>query len=298
MEGYFLDALLDPARLLVESAATLYKSDKAAALQQLSNPEGNFVYGQHYVYVLDSTGVMIAHGVNPGYVGQDFYAVADPDGKHFVQEILETANREGHGIVEYKWLDPATGTERPKTVFFMKTNGAIICSGVYGANPARDILDLPADEDGEPRDTSPELEKFRKMQPIEAAPELLPDDAVYLVQKAIAFFKLNGKDIALAEFSSRAGRFVTGEQYVFVLDSTGRMLAHGITAEYVGKDFYRTVDSNGKAFIKEIVDTANSVGSGWVEYRWYNPVTRREQLKTVYFEKPDGVIICSGIYAI
>jgi cytochrome c len=49
---------------------------------------------------------------------------------------------------------------------------------------------------------------------------------------------------------------------------------------------------------KEIVDMANNVGSGWVEYKWFNPATRREQLKTVYFEKFENLIFCSGVYEI
>jgi len=41
------------------------------------------------------------------------------------------------------------------------------------------------------------------------------------------------------------------------------MLAHGVNEKFVGKDFIDLKDSDGKAsFIKEIVDIANSKGSG------------------------------------
>jgi signal transduction histidine kinase len=66
--------------------------------------------------------------------------------------------------------------------------------------------------------------------------------------------------------------------------------------KYVGKDFYRITDFDGRSFIKDIVDTANAEGSGWVEYKWLDPVTKTERPKTVYFEMTNGVIICSGIY--
>ena len=53
---------------------------------------------------------------------------------------------------------------------------------------------------------------------------------------------------------------------------------------------------DGNLFIKEIVDTANSKGGGWVEYRWFEAVTRKWLPKTVYFDKFYDVIICSGFY--
>jgi cytochrome c len=80
------------------------------------------------------------------------------------------------------------------------------------------------------------------------------------------------------------------------MDINGTMLAHPVNEKYVGKDFYHVQDVDGKSFIKEIVDSANNRDSGWVEYKWFNPKTKRIQPKTVYFEKADGMIFCSGIY--
>ena len=116
------------------------------------------------------------------------------------------------------------------------------------------------------------------------------------VDNAVLFYKAVGRDIALAEFSSPNGQFNKDQMYVFVLDSTGVMLAHGVNERYAGKDFYRIMDFEGKTFIKEIVDMANAKGSGWVEYKWLNPMTRTQQHKEVYFVKVDDMIICSGVY--
>ncbi len=101
--------------------------------------------------------------------------------------------------------------------------------------------------------------------------ELALDEARGWVDEAIAFFRATGKEIALVEFSNPQGRFVRGEQYVYVLDINGVMLAHPVNEKYVGKDFYRIQDSDGKSFIKEIVDTANARGFGWVEYQMVRP---------------------------
>ena len=118
------------------------------------------------------------------------------------------------------------------------------------------------------------------------------------VANAIAFYKASGKEIALAEFTNPNGPFVKDEMYIFVLDSQGNMVAHGINEKYADKSFLDLKDSMGKNFIREIVDTANTNGSGWVDYQWYNPVTKETKPKSLYFEKIDDLIICSGIYIV
>jgi signal transduction histidine kinase len=121
-------------------------------------------------------------------------------------------------------------------------------------------------------------------------------DAIGMVKKAKDFYKNSGKRIAFAEFTNPNGAFVEDELYVFVLNSKGTMLAHGVNEKFVGEEFIDLRDADGKLSIKEIVDIANSKGSGWVEYKWFEAVTRKWLPKTVYFEKVDDVIICSGIY--
>jgi len=123
-----------------------------------------------------------------------------------------------------------------------------------------------------------------------------PHDAKALVDKAIGFYSRSGKRIALAEFTNRNGPFVQDEMYIFVLNPRGTMLAHGVNEDFVGEDFIDLKDSDGKSFIRELLDTANNEGSGWVEYKWHHPVTKQVLPKTVYFEKVDDLIICSGVY--
>jgi cytochrome c len=116
------------------------------------------------------------------------------------------------------------------------------------------------------------------------------------VERAIAFYEATGKTITLAEFSNPRGPFVVGERYIYVLDIDGTMLAHPINEKYMGQDFYGVQDAEGKSFIKDIVDGANAKGYGWVSYKWFDPVTKIEQNKMVYFEKVDNMIFCSGAY--
>jgi hypothetical protein len=116
------------------------------------------------------------------------------------------------------------------------------------------------------------------------------------VDEAKHFWIIAGKRIALAEFTNPNGMFTEGEMYVFVLNSKGTMLAHGVNERFVGEDFLDLEDAEGKHFIKEIVDKANATGVGWVDYKWYHPKTKQVLPKIVYFEKVGDLIICSGAY--
>ncbi len=127
-------------------------------------------------------------------------------------------------------------------------------------------------------------------------PELILDDAKRIVEDAIKYCKYCGKETALAEFSDPRGKFVNGEQYVFALDHNGLMVAHGGNGNHVGKDFLHVTDLDGRNYIKEIIETAVGQGYGWVEYKRVNPLTGEEQLKAVYFERLNDLIICSGVY--
>ena len=122
------------------------------------------------------------------------------------------------------------------------------------------------------------------------------EEAKQFVKKAIEFYKKAGKAIALAEYTNPKGPYIEGDMYVFVLNLKGTMLAHGVNEKYIGHDFIDVKDSDGRSFIREIVEVGNTKGSGFVDYKWYNPVTKEDLQKHVFFEKVDDVIICSGVY--
>jgi cytochrome c len=122
------------------------------------------------------------------------------------------------------------------------------------------------------------------------------EDAKTWVERAAAFYKASGKRIALAEYTNPNGQFVQDEMYIYALNPRGTMLAHGVNEKFVGEEFIDIKDYDGKKFIKEIVDVANKEGSGWVTYKWYNPVTKEVLPKKLYFKKVEDLIICSGVY--
>ena len=116
------------------------------------------------------------------------------------------------------------------------------------------------------------------------------------VQNAKNYYRSVGRKLALAEFSDPNGMFTQGEMYIFVLDSNGKMVAHGIHSKHIGENFMEVSDADGKFFTKEIIETAGIDGSGWVEYKWFNPVTKEWMPKATYFEVVDDLILCASGY--
>lgn len=122
-------------------------------------------------------------------------------------------------------------------------------------------------------------------------------DAEGMVKKGIAFVKANGKEKAIAEFSNPAGQFVKGELYIFVVDPKGLILAHGANAKLINKNMIDIKDAAGKPFMQDIVKVGKQ-GSGWVEYQWTNPVSKKIEQKIAYVQATGDLILVCGIYKI
>lgn len=124
-----------------------------------------------------------------------------------------------------------------------------------------------------------------------------PEDyAKYWVEQAVRFYKAVGRDVALAEFSHSNGMFVQSEVYIYVLSLDGKMLAHGINEKFIGLDFSEVKDSDGKLFIREMLEGARDKGRGWVKYKWFHPRRNKVLPKMAYFQKENDMIFCSAVY--
>lgn len=122
------------------------------------------------------------------------------------------------------------------------------------------------------------------------------EEATAMVKKAVTFYKKNGKEKSLAEFNNPTGQFRAGDLYIFVYDGVGNNLAHN-NPKMVGKNLVEMRDVDGKYLIKELIALGNSkAGSGWVEYKWPNPVTKAVEAKKTYVEKADDLYIMCGVY--
>jgi signal transduction histidine kinase len=75
-------------------------------------------------------------------------------------------------------------------------------------------------------------------------------EAEAMVKKAVAYYKKNGKEKSMTEFSKNPGAFVDRDLYVTVYNLQGDALSH-INPKMVGKNMMDLRDPTGKYHIKE-----------------------------------------------
>lgn len=122
------------------------------------------------------------------------------------------------------------------------------------------------------------------------------DEAVAMVKKASAYLQKNGKDKAVAAFNDPKGEFINGDLYVFMIDTSGVMLAHGQNPKMVNKNLME-LNAGGVYPLKEFLKlTSGPAGKGWVKYMWPNSISKNMEEKNTYVEKVGEYVIGVGIY--
>lgn len=120
------------AKALIEKGVAFYKANgKDKAFAEFSNPKGQFTKGDLYIFVVDTKGIVFAHGGNAKLVGKDMSELKDADGKFFMKDIIKLANEKGKGWVDYKWTNPVTKKVEAKTTYVEKADGYVFGCGVY-----------------------------------------------------------------------------------------------------------------------------------------------------------------------
>lgn len=132
--------------------------------------------------------------------------------------------------------------------------------------------------------------------PAVAASNGTPEEAKAMVDKAAKLLASEGPEKAYAAIDDASGAFVDRDLYVFVISLEGTVVAHGVNKALIGKSIINLRDSNGKAFVQEVIDLAKSSGEGWVDYTFPNPVTKKVDAKSSFIRKVGDVVVGVGIY--
>jgi cytochrome c len=120
------------------------------------------------------------------------------------------------------------------------------------------------------------------------------DQAVAMAKAVIADIKTKGLDAVYQDINDK--KYNQADLYPFIDSFDGFSVAHGMTKALVGKNLIDLKDQNGKLMIRDMAATA-SKGSGWVDYMWSNPITKKADSKSSYVEKiDDKVFIGVGVY--
>jgi cytochrome c len=123
-----------------------------------------------------------------------------------------------------------------------------------------------------------------------------PAEATAMVKKGIAFIKKEGKDKGYAEISNKGGQFIDRDLYLVVYGLDGVVRAHGANEKMIGKNLIELKDVDGKPFVKERVELAQSKGTFWQDYKFTNPVSKKIEPKQMYCEKLEDAVVCGGVY--
>jgi len=116
-----------------------------------------------------------------------------------------------------------------------------------------------------------------------------------LLIKALARYHDQG-DKAFAEFS-RQGEFVSGNLYVYVIDTKGVMLASGgPSVVLIGRDISGTLEPEFQQAFKDVLKTPEANGIQQAEYRWQNWSDGKVERKRVYYQRVGDRILAVGYY--
>ena len=110
-------------------------------------------------------------------------------------------------------------------------------------------------------------------------------EAKTMLDKAVAYLKANGKGKAFPAFDDLKGQFVKEDLYIYVLDLTGTVVSHGANHALIGKNLIDLKDSDGKKFIKAIIDDAKAKGKGTMDYKWTNPDQQEGGATSLFISK-------------
>ena len=129
----------------------------------------------------------------------------------------------------------------------------------------------------------------------DAAERATPAEAEALVKRAIVYYQKHGKQKSLDEFSRSPGPFVDRDLYVTVLTMDGDSLAH-INPKMRGRNMLDYRDVDGKYAIRERTQLAQKQGTGWHEFKFFNPMTKKVEIKRNYVETYDKLIFSAGAF--
>ncbi len=111
------------------------------------------------------------------------------------------------------------------------------------------------------------------------------EEAKAMVDAAIAHAQKVGLPQAFKDFTTDKANWTKKDLYVMVLDNSGQCVAHGANERLVGKNLFDLKDPNGKFVVRELIEMTKTKGSGWVDYEWAHPQTKKIESKSTYARK-------------
>ena len=125
-------ATKDEAVAMVRKGVAFWKSNgDEKTFAAITDKQGPFHDRDLYLVVYALDGTVRAHGANEKMVGRNLIDLKDVDGKAFVRERVELAQKQNSFWQDYKFTDPLTKKIEPKQMYCERVEENVLCGGVY-----------------------------------------------------------------------------------------------------------------------------------------------------------------------
>ena len=254
---------------LVNAAADLVRAKGKAAFDELRVTGSRWRKGEMYVFVLDLDGKMLVHP-DPALEGKNQLNLKDINGKGIIRGLLGAATTQpgkADGWYHYQWPVPGGLLPRWKSSYVRLVTPAsgesfVVGCGLYNDRMERAfVIDLVTS-------AVHELETFGV-----AAPALFRDPK---------------------------GPFIAKDAYIFVIGMDGTELVNPAFPTLEGRSLLDLKDTQGKLLVREMIQVAETRGSGWVDYMWPRPGESVSTRKSTYVSRGTlggkPVVVACGVY--
>lgn len=116
--------------LATKGAQFVKEHGKAEMIAKINGKDPEFNQGALYLAMRDLNGITVAHPTT-ALIGKDLLDVPDADGKPFRREMVALAKGKGHGWVDYKFRNPATGKVEAKRTYVLRVDDVALEAGIY-----------------------------------------------------------------------------------------------------------------------------------------------------------------------
>jgi cytochrome c len=125
------------------------------------------------------------------------------------------------------------------------------------------------------------------------------EEAVAMVKRVLEMFAEKGADATFKAVDDKNNKeFHDRDLYPFISDLKGSIVAHGDRPAMIGKNFFDLKNQDGRYFVRAMIDITKDGGSGWIDYKWPNPLTNKIEDKSAYVTKlGEGYFVGVGVYS-
>jgi signal transduction histidine kinase len=253
---------------LVTEAAAMIREKGEVALADFREPGSRWREGDDYIFVLDEGGTMLVHP-DPAVEGKNQIELKDVNGKLIVRGLLEAAGSadKPEGWYHYQWPVPGGILPRWKSAFVRRVQAPSGRNWVVGSGTYNDRMERAF--------------------------------VVDAVRNAVAQIEKQG-EAAYSLFNDRAGPFLAKDSYIFVFTMDGIELVNPAFPNLAGRNTIDVQDSEGKFLTREIIKTAATKKSGWVDYMWPKPGESLPSRKSAFVSQAMAggkpVVVGCGVY--